>query len=353
MSELYTFPTSSTIKLTCTTIAMASKAKDGGVFLFNFFVPPSNIHMDEFINIIMCYKCYAYDSHYAYSCPKPEEFKVCSLCAGSNHTYKQCSAQTKTCINCGGPHNTMALSCPYRKKLLKDKRTATSGQSFADAVKSSRPNVSAELSSSANEIIAKSVMSIVVSAMKNAEAPGTFADTMNHLLKANNLPKFTLGGISPPTVLNPNQWAEQGASTSSSPSNETRNRSLDIVSDGTERTVKATAVADSPVAGGAMAYRQSTASKIGTIYRKKTTTVITPSNVANLYSRGDIVIECSTSNEIDFIRQLASVTPGEFGRLVRVMDLKDTAHDRQAINDKAGSNSRSLRSKASSNSRSN
>ena len=38
----------------------------------------------------------------------------------------------------------------------------------------------------------------MIATMKNAEDPGCFEDTLNSLLKANNVPSFNKGGISPP-----------------------------------------------------------------------------------------------------------------------------------------------------------
>ena len=209
VTDLFTFSNSATIKLTCATVAMANKAKDVGVLLFNFFIPPRNIAIDEYINLIMCYRCYTYDDHYASACPKPKEYKICSLCSSREHTHKSCHSQEKTCINCGGAHSAMALSYPHRKTLIKEKRAAKTQRSYAAAAKPGTPQPSPmNMFTGTSEIIAKSVMCIVVSALKNAETPGSFADTMQHLLKANNLPAFNLGDITPPTMLSGEQTAE-------------------------------------------------------------------------------------------------------------------------------------------------
>ena len=80
VTNIYKFSTSSTIKVTCATIAMASRTKDSRVVLFNFFVPQYNISMNQYINIIMCYKFYCLDDHYASNCPKTSDYKVSCIC---------------------------------------------------------------------------------------------------------------------------------------------------------------------------------------------------------------------------------------------------------------------------------
>ena len=56
ITNLFTFTNSAIIKVTCSTVAMATSAKESGLLLFNFFIPPRIIALDEYINLIMCYK---------------------------------------------------------------------------------------------------------------------------------------------------------------------------------------------------------------------------------------------------------------------------------------------------------
>ena len=78
------------------------------------------------------------------------------------------------------------------KEVNQGVRQEGSTKSYAAATKSDTMQNNAELLGAINEVIAKSVMCIVVSAMKNAKAPGTLTGTMNQVLKANTLPKFSL-----------------------------------------------------------------------------------------------------------------------------------------------------------------
>ena len=302
ISDVYVFPKSPTIKITCATVAMANKACDSGVFIFNFFIPPNNISLEDYIHLTMCYKCYCYNDHNSSNCPKSSEYKICSLCSSTDHTYKQCSAQEKQCINCGGPHSTLAMSCPHRKKLIKEKRQKTSTKSYATATKSDTRQNNAELLGATNEVIAKSVMCMVVSAMKNAEAPGTFTDTMNQLLSANNLPKFSLGTITPPTMQNFVQLSQ--STTTPPPTNNKEGEQL-----------------QSPPFEA-------------TIYRKKSTPTVTPTNVKALHNAGHILLECIQSTKAACIKQLTSVTIEEFNRVIEIIELGDRDFDQQAGNER-------------------
>ena len=97
-------------------------------------------------------------------------------------------------------------------------------------------------------------MCIVVSAMKNAEAPGIFTDTVNQLLSANNLPKFSLGTITLPTMQN---FVQQSQSTTTPP----------------------------PTSNKEEEQLQSPPFE-ATLYRKKSTPTVTPTNVKALHNAG-------------------------------------------------------------------
>ena len=47
----------------------------------------------------------------------------------------------------------------------------------------------------------KTQISVQIATMKNNESSGCFEDALNRLLKANGLPSFTLGDVTPPTLL--------------------------------------------------------------------------------------------------------------------------------------------------------
>ena len=321
ISDLFVFTKSATIKITYETVAMANKAKETGIFMFSFFIPPRNIALEEYINLAMCYKCYSYGDHLSSACPKPKDYKICSLCSGADHTYKQCSSTEKVCINCGGSHNTLALSCPHRKKLIKDKRTASSRQVFSFATKAGAPQNTMDHLPNTYDLIAKSVMCVVVSALKNTDTPGTFEITMNHLLRANNLPNFALGGISPPVIQHLGVSLPE-STTSPSSSN----------------------TAENPKGGSDQDENSNIPTpREATIYKKGNTPTLTPGNIRELHTSGHVVVECAKGSTAAFLRRLESAAINEFDQLVNIVDLKDKVFMQQVKNGRSGSSKRQLR----------
>ena len=310
IAHLFVFTKSSTIKVTCETIAMANKVKDFGVFVFESFVPSINIALDEYVNL-MCYKCYSYNDHLSSMCPKPSDFKICSQGSKTNHTYKQCPSAVKECVSCGGPHSTLALSCSYRRKIIKEKSSVSPRRTYSSITKSSVPLNGNDFLSIANEVIAKSVMCMVVSAMKNAEVPGSFASTMDHLLRANDLPQFSLGDISPPSMLS---LSEALQTASSYPT--TRNAAAILrVAKGPQdkpasRNVEKSCDAENPFS-----------SLKAKLYKMKSTPQVMPDNDRELHSKGHIIIECSTHSDIEWVYKLESVTFNQFNNLAEIIDL--------------------------------
>lgn len=53
---------------------------------------------------------------------KNKEYKICSECSATSHTWKDCTAIGKRCIICNGNHRTLAMKCPERKKAIERKR---------------------------------------------------------------------------------------------------------------------------------------------------------------------------------------------------------------------------------------
>ena len=339
VADLFVFTKSSTIKVTCETIAMANKARDLRVFVFEFFVPSVNIALDEYINLIMCYKCYSYNDHLSSMCPKPSDFKICSLCSRTDHTYKQCPSAAKECVNCGGPHSTLALSCPYRRKIIKEKSLASSRPTYSSITKSNVPLSGKDILPNANEVIAKSVMCMVVSAMKNAEVPGSFVSTMDHLLRANNLPQFSLGDITPPSMLSLSEAVQTvssypitgNAATASRVAENTQNKPA-------SRNVEKSSDSVNPLS-----------SLKAKLYKKKSTPQVTPDNVRELHSKGYIIVECSTHSSIECVCKLESVTSSEFNNLAEIIDLRDRIFEQQSNNSNASINRRQLRGNAGNN----
>ncbi|MPC99555.1 hypothetical protein E2C01_094976 [Portunus trituberculatus] len=75
------------------------------------------------------------EQHTTNKCTMPETHTVCSECASDQHTWKTCTASTKKCLNCHGPHRTLANKCPMRKKIKEDKRkqNINNGKTYSQA----------------------------------------------------------------------------------------------------------------------------------------------------------------------------------------------------------------------------
>ena len=90
-----------------------------------------NIKIEDFVNINICYRCYALDDHIAKDCPKDKNYKICEECASTDHTLKNCKANIKKCMNCEEDHITSANTCPVmkdRKKKVKKRKESTNLQ---------------------------------------------------------------------------------------------------------------------------------------------------------------------------------------------------------------------------------
>ena len=124
-----------------------------GFRAFAISVKPDQITQKEPDNIMMCYKCYKYNSHLTKDCK--ETTKICSNCAktGHTHTEKKCGDYQDCCINCQknnkpSNHHTLSPACPIRKGLLHKTKHAAEQidnvtsppqqQSYSNAVKNSQ-----------------------------------------------------------------------------------------------------------------------------------------------------------------------------------------------------------------------
>ena len=320
---------------------MASKAMNTGIVLFNLVVPSANIFQDEFVNLLICYKCYALEEHTTASCTKPINYKVCSLCSQTGHTFKECQAYEKTCINCKGPHSTLAMSCPHRKRIQKEKKTkSVKKPSYSSVAASNVHNVSDSFGN-ASEVIAKAAMCIMISTMKNGEIPGSFQHTLNHLLQANNLPKFNMGQITPPSMmsLSPtlsnkvNSGNNMEAPVSDSDDERTSSGSEDDVGQSNSISIKT---------------RPQIKSRI-LLLKKKYTRDILPINIEDLHRSGNVIIECTSASESECIRYLSGVSEDEFNRMTEVTELKAKEFEQRSKATNNGNNKRKTRNNAASN----
>ena len=103
-----------------TTTAKTATQKD--MLVFHMSILAHNIKLDEFIPILTCMRCYKLEDHTTNNCPMPKDYTVCSECGCSEHTWKNCNSDTKKCLNCLGPHRTLANICTQRKEIKDNKR---------------------------------------------------------------------------------------------------------------------------------------------------------------------------------------------------------------------------------------
>ena len=191
------------LKLVVSNVQMAKKAIEEGILMFNQSIPPRNIDSETIVNVRPCLKCYAFD-HNTTSCPTPDII-VCSECSASGHRFDTCDPNIiKKCINCRGDHSTMAMRCPYRKELVKnkakelrDKNKQKQNFTYADVAsnhaQSQNPNQNMNIVNQStlpphSQLI---IMTALCAAdMKEKNNPGCFEDTVNSIFESNKMPKI-------------------------------------------------------------------------------------------------------------------------------------------------------------------
>ena len=103
------------LKLIFESADMADKVvQEGLILLFQKF-EKGNIEKEMFVSIVPCYKCYSY-AHLKRNCAKPQEYLICSICAGEGHYYTECQDKDHPkCINCGGGSSYLGSKMPKEK----------------------------------------------------------------------------------------------------------------------------------------------------------------------------------------------------------------------------------------------
>jgi ribosomal protein L40E len=218
VTDVFKFPNAKLIKITCINQEIASRSLINGLKMFHLYVPPRDIQREEYFDIPICYKCYALNDHSAKECEKPAGYTVCSTCSSADHSFKNCLSLVKCCLNCDGPHSTLAYSCPNRKEIIK-KLKSNKGSYASKLLKKSsvttnvNPNVQ-NISpvptvisdfplnhwSSTSKTISTSILCMVVASAKEKETPGSFQDVLDTLMSANNVPRFNMGNVEAPNM---------------------------------------------------------------------------------------------------------------------------------------------------------
>ena len=190
IDQMYKFPNSRTLKITFNRTSITKKALDMGLLLFSMRIPSYQMRQETFINILTCYKCYALEDHTTNNCPKDINYKICSECAEEGHTHKECNnTSTKKCINCDEDHRTMAMKCPKRKIIVKDKRTQHNNniKTYSQAAKT--PTTAQTTTIPINTDAHLTIFTCMLHAhFMNAAEPGCYETELNKMLKRNKLP---------------------------------------------------------------------------------------------------------------------------------------------------------------------
>ena len=122
VESIYKIPsTSKILKIRFQTQQMEQLALDNGIRILHQFIPKWNIEKEVIIRLNPCRNrnCFHYD-HKLKECKNEKKLR-CTFCAGE-HRQHDCKTQQAKCINCGGPHRTLAASCKIRKDLIKKRR---------------------------------------------------------------------------------------------------------------------------------------------------------------------------------------------------------------------------------------
>ena len=122
VQDIIIIPRFNIIKLKFDTVEIAERVKKNGIKFECISINPDQIEHEEFVPITQCFNCYTY-AHPTHKCTYKHKLTWCSECGSRSHTYRQCDNPTvKQCLNCQGPHRTMANACQQRKQAIATQR---------------------------------------------------------------------------------------------------------------------------------------------------------------------------------------------------------------------------------------
>lgn len=188
IQEVYKFPRSNTLKITFQTTGMAKKAKDNGILLFAMSVPPTQIRREVYTPILSCNRCHAVEEHETSQCPTPPNYVACSECGSRDHTFRECRATEKQCINCGKDHSARAMKCPIRKKALKEKEEKQNEEQEKRATTTyAQATLTPTVPTFNSDTITTGLVCVIHAHMMNAANPGSFQKTLTESLALNGI----------------------------------------------------------------------------------------------------------------------------------------------------------------------
>lgn len=193
----------SMLKLRFVDMKMVEKAKQHGLLAYNMAISTHQIEQEEYIHITTCYKCYELEDHETKDCPY-NDLIICSECSETGHTFKNCEKDVKQCINCKkngqeSNHRTLAMACPIRKSLFKDKlqkgkdRASNKEQTkyveiARKVVEETKQNNNTTHIHLSDQKHTKILISIMHAHVINISNPGSYQKELNKMLEMNNLP---------------------------------------------------------------------------------------------------------------------------------------------------------------------
>lgn len=192
------------VKVECRETSMVETVLRIGLKIFNTSILPDQIAREEFISLLTCFNCYAYEDHTTFNCPD-KNTKHCSECGGTGHKFFECMAIEKNCLNClrnkerKTDHRTMAMSCPLKKRLIKEKREAKKeaeeekqNKSYSMIAKKAAQEISGEkIEINLSEITHYKILASILHAhVLNLQKPGCYKKELNEMLKQNGLPEM-------------------------------------------------------------------------------------------------------------------------------------------------------------------
>ena len=186
-----------TIKLTFSLTAHAKRCTEIGIKACGISIPGHAIKIETYIPIKCCMRCYALEDHFTNECSLPSSYKICSECSTEGHLWHECKEQSKTCLNCGENHRTMAMKCSKRREIIKTKRqemntkqnttyaTIAQHQTQQQIPMPKMPQIT-------KEELLKINICVAHAHGKDQKNPGTYAYELDRTLKANNLPQIII-----------------------------------------------------------------------------------------------------------------------------------------------------------------
>ena len=185
----------STLKVIFEQAIMSQLCREKGLKLFKLYIPGNSINQDQFYHILTCFRCYKVEDHATQFCDKPAEYKICSMCSREGHTWKNCKAAVKKCLNCGGNHCSIAMSCDIRKKILQEKRRRSRNLGGKDTYASRIGTGSCW--SSEHSYIVKACSCVLLATLGEFSVRGSFQSTIKKLFIDNSLTPVNVTSFQP------------------------------------------------------------------------------------------------------------------------------------------------------------